>query len=320
VVRSSAEVSWNSYDMVMQSTQAQQGRLNSTDNSLPATVAFFQSTNDGGVRKNALLSTYNAGAHSNVNSFVATYWANGSGNTYPYAGKSTVGRGGEAGEGNVPLPTGVFDLQLHPPSSAKLIVAAFVVPAAGEYTVSSAAVRRVSSATGTARLKVFNDNQSMILNLQAINNQDWVQSPAPLLLGTLTVGDSIYFAVDRDGNFASDFTEVAWKVTMTPSASQARIAPGQALAEITPMQPSAPDEIPISFYPNPVRNAIIFQGITGETHVAFYSAMGALLQLAKIDQAHNTLDINSTTFSPGLYIMTLKNPITQKQFKFRVDP
>ncbi|HEY5749358.1 MAG TPA: T9SS type A sorting domain-containing protein [Chryseolinea sp.] len=322
-VRSSVEISWNSYDIVMQSTPGQQGRVNSADNSLPATVAFYQSSNDGGVRKNALLTTYNPGGHTNVNSFVATYWANGTG-TYPYAGKSTVGRGGESGEGNVPLPTGVFDLQLHPPSSAKLIVAAFVVPAAGEYTVGNAAVRRVSSATGTARLKVFNDSQSMILDLQATNNQDWVQSANPLSLGSLTIGDSIFFAVDRDGNFASDFTEVTWKVTMIPSSSQARMAPASQTAQTLPenaqKQVLVVDETDISFYPNPVKNEISFQGITGATHVTFYNAMGALLQQTKIDQAHSTLDINAATFSPGLYIMILKNPGVQKQFKFRVEP
>ncbi|AYB33252.1 PKD domain-containing protein [Chryseolinea soli] len=319
VVNAPVEISWNSYDIVMQSTQAQQGKVNSTDNSTQATIAFFQSTNDGGVRKNALLPTYNSGAHPNVNSFVATYWANASGNTYPYAGKSTVGRGSETGEGNVPSPTGVFDLQLHPPNSLKLIVAAFVVPADGEYAVSSAAVRRVSSAAGTARLKVFNNLQSVILNLQATNNQDWVQSPTPLSLGVLAVGDSIYFAVDRDGNYASDFTEVAWTVTMTPPSSQARMAPRQTVAETTPKQPSVPDETPIGFYPNPVKNVISFQGVTAETQVTFYNSMGALLQQTKIDQAHNTLDMNSATFSPGMYIMILKNPGAQKHFKFLIE-
>ena len=320
VVTAPVAISWNSYDIVMQSTQVQQGKVNSTDNSMQATIAFFQSTNDGGVRKNALLPVYNPGAHPNANSFVTTYWANNAGNTYPYAGKSTVGRGSETGEGNVPSPTGVFDLQLHPPNSSKLMVAAFVVPAAGEYTVSSAAVRRVSSASGTQRLKIFNNLQSILLDLQATNNQDWVQSSTPLSLGVLTVGDSIYFAVDRDGNYASDFTEVAWSIAMIPPSSQARMAPRQTLAQTAPEQPATPDETPIGFYPNPVKNAISFQGITGETHVTFYSAMGALLQQTKIDQAHNTLDINATTFSPGLYIMILKNPGVQKQFKFLVEP
>jgi dienelactone hydrolase len=320
VVTAPVAISWNSYDLVMQSTQAQQGKVNSTDNSMQATIAFFQSTNDGGVRKNALLPVYNPGAHPNANSFVATYWANNIGNVYPYAGKSTVGRGSETGEGNVPSPTGVFDLQLHPPNSLKLMVAAFVVPAAGEYTVSSAAVRRVSSASGTQRLKIFNNLQSILLDLQATNNQDWVQSSTPLSLGVLTIGDSIYFAVDRDGNYASDFTEVAWSIAMIPPSSQARMAPRQTLTETAPEQPAAPEETPIGFYPNPVKNAISFQGITGETHVTFYSSMGALLQQTKIDQAHNTLDVNATTFSPGLYIMILKNPGVQKQFKFLVEP
>jgi len=305
------EIIWNSYDIVMQSTQAHQGLVNSSDNSTQATVSFFQSTNDGGVNKTTLLTTYNSGTHPNVNSFVATYWANATGNVYPYAGKSTVGRGSEAGEDNVPAPTGVFDLQMHPPNSNKLIVSAFVIPAAGDYTISNVAARRVSSAVGTTRLKVFNNLKSVLLNLQVTNNQDWVQSAATFTLSGLNIGDSIYFAVDRDGtSYASDFTELTWRIRQT-SSSGGRL---RTFAETN--SGSSDEETSIKLYPNPVKNTIYFDGLADEADVKIFNSVGTLLQHSKVDKNIRSIDLNPGTFQYGFYIMILETKGVVKGYKF----
>lgn len=88
---------WHSYDVAVQSDPAQQGVV-SGNGSTPATIEFYQWVNDLGVDKGSLFSQYNPGNHPNAATAATTYWANGTGAVYPYAGKSTVGRGSEPGK------------------------------------------------------------------------------------------------------------------------------------------------------------------------------------------------------------------------------
>jgi len=60
---------------------------------------------------------------------------------------------------------------------------------------------------------VFNASQSQIASLQATTDQGWVTDAGTYDLGSLTANDSIYFAVDSDGYFYWDGTEIAWTVT-----------------------------------------------------------------------------------------------------------
>ena len=110
----------------------------------------------------------------------------------------------------------MYDISMHPPNNSHLTVAAFIVPTSGNYSVSNLAVRRVSDLDDYVTLKVFNASQSQIASLQATNDQDWVTDAGTYDLGSLTAGDNIYFAVDNDGNYEWDATEIIWTVTNTP--------------------------------------------------------------------------------------------------------
>lgn len=210
------ELVWHSYNIRTQDG-APQGFAYSESDSVQATFEFYQSANDDGVDRVSLFSTFNAGTHTDPNAKAEDYWANGTGEVYPFAGKSTVGRGSETGEGNVPAPLGVFDLNLHPPQDDKLTVAAFVAPVAGVYTVSGLAVRRVMTYGVNVEFKVFDSNKALVAQLIATNDQDWQQNPNSFSLGTLAAGDRIYFATDRSDTWAYDFTEVAFTITSSPT-------------------------------------------------------------------------------------------------------
>jgi hypothetical protein len=208
------EETFESYSVVTQSGSPQ-GYVVGSD-STQADIELYESTNNDGVNKGSLFSTFTSGSHSDGENNVEAFWGNSGGDPYPFAGKSTVGRGSDSGEGNTPAPTGVYDITMHPPGDSTLTVAAFIVPTSGNYSVSNLAVRCVLSSSDSATLKVFNASQSQIAGLQATNNRDWVTDAGTYDLGSLTAGDRIYFAVDNDGDFAYDSTEITWTVTNTP--------------------------------------------------------------------------------------------------------
>jgi hypothetical protein len=301
--------SWNSYDVVMQTLPSAQGVITSTDNTIQASMEFYESTDAGGVTKGTLFTTFNSGTHPQAGSNLSTYWANGAGNVYPHAGKSTTARGVESGEGNVPLPTGVFDLQLHPPNSGNLAVAAFIAPANGSYSITDVGVRRVLSTGTTSRLKVFNKDKVMVLDLQATNNKDWVISAGPHLLGNLVAGDRIYFAADRDGtSYASDFTEVTFTTSLNSNSGR--------LIQSAVKAPSADEELKISIYPNPVANTIHLNGVSGETGVRIYNSVGALCHESKVDQQNTSIELPEGSLMYGFYFMRLESEHGSQYLKF----
>jgi hypothetical protein len=210
----SQEETFESYSVVTQAGSPQ-GYVVGSD-STQANIELYESTNNDGVSKGSLFSTFTSGSHGDGENNVEDFWGDAGGDPYPFAGKSTVGRGSDSSEGNTPAPTGVYDITIHPPSDDHLTVAAFIVPTSGNYSVSNLAVRHVLSSGDTATLKVFNASQSQIASLQATTNQDWVTDAGSYDLGSLTTGDRIYFAVDNDGDFAYDAMEIAWTVTNTP--------------------------------------------------------------------------------------------------------
>ena len=215
IMAAGQSTTWNSYDVV---TQAGSPQATVTDASgqKAATVELYESTNNGGVIKGNLLATFTSGAHPGVFNRVQSYWSPAGGNTYPYGGKSTVGRGLDAGETNAPAPGAVFDLQLHPPNNDHLVVAAYKVQENGTYDVRNLAVRRVDgNPNQTVRYRVFNPQSVQIANLQATSNRAWVTDANTYALGQLTAGQYIYFAVARDGTYSWDATEISWTVTKT---------------------------------------------------------------------------------------------------------
>jgi hypothetical protein len=213
-----AALTWKSWEITTQSTALQQGKVISDIEDITADIEFYQSTNIGGVEKGNLFSQWNGNVHPNTNAKVQNYWANATGDVYPYAGKSTMGRGTETGENNAPDPQNVMDLQLHPPQDATLTVAAFTVPVDGTYTVQDLGVRRLSTNGAVVRFRVFDNNKNQITSLVTVDNsQNWVLSSTVFDLGELTAGDQIYFATDREGDWAFDMAEVMWTVTGTPT-------------------------------------------------------------------------------------------------------
>src|SRR5207247_637614 len=187
---------WNSWNVVTQSG-APQGQVTAATTGIAATLEFYESTNNGGVLKGALLSGFTVGTHPDAFNNVERYWGPGTGTVYPYAGKSTVNRGVGVGESNAPPPSGVRDLQLVPPNNSHYVVAAFRVPSDGTYTIANLGVRRVDNRGGPAALHVFNAQQAEIAMLTATNNQAWVTSPTTYTLPTLISGTCLYFAVVR---------------------------------------------------------------------------------------------------------------------------
>jgi len=180
---------------------------------ITADLEFYESTNNNGVNKGSLFNTYTDGSHADSFNHAEHIWAPTSGyDAYPYAAKSTVARGSDSGESNTPTPAGVLDFQLHPPDNDHLTVAAFIVPVAGNYSVYDLAVRRVWWEGSLAGYRVFDESKSLLTHIVATTNQDWVTDPNTYNLGTLTAGDRIYFAVDREDDYFWDATEIIWTI------------------------------------------------------------------------------------------------------------
>lgn len=163
------------------------------------------------------LDVYHPAVHPTLNTKVLTYWIAAPSDEFPYVGKSTLPRGSDTGETQTPAPLGVDDLQLHPgPDDKKLVVAAFVVPFDGEYTLSKLAARRATQGTGESIFKVFVGNKhALTMDLGLKDGQNWVKDPtATHDLGPLPKGTHINFAVDPKGDNSYDATEIAWTITV----------------------------------------------------------------------------------------------------------
>ena len=159
-----------------------------------------------------LFTIFTPGLHIEGFNNIQEFWSNQKGGGYPYAGKSSVVRSKDTNETNAPQPLGVRDLQLHPPQNDHLTVAAFVVPLAGNYTVSDLATRRVYNQGTTITYLVFDSEKNTLVTLSASNDQAWVTDGGAYTLNNLKTGDRIYFAVSRDGDYGWDATEVAFTI------------------------------------------------------------------------------------------------------------
>ncbi len=224
--------SWNSYDTETSSESAT-AILFDENESNPVILELYESANDDGVERGELLSAWNDATHPETFNNVSTFWSRDPGDfgEYPYIGKSTTARGSESSEIDTPAPEGVYDLQMSPPESDKLITASFIIPQDGAYSISNLAARRVLSWGNTTTLRVFDTDQNEIATIQA-TGQDWTIDTTEYELGELSEGDRIYFAVDRDGDFVGDATEVTWTVSLKESHN------------ITPTPSPAPTIIP----------------------------------------------------------------------------
>ena len=215
------EIIWHSYDVKM-NTGFQPAIVLDQNGKTPATVELYQSVKDGSVDQGKLFTGFNSGQHLESFNRVEDFWAHSTGkNGYPYAGKSSVDRGSDVGESNVPAPLGVRDLQMHPPPTDKMTVAAFMAPFDGKYAVSDLAVRRLQRHGRTVTYRVFDASMNPIAALTGLNDRAWVTDEKTYELGILAAGARIYFAVDKgeDDSFDLDATEIVWTVTFDGNAS-----------------------------------------------------------------------------------------------------
>ncbi len=226
-VTGSVPVVWNSWEVATQGGTPQ-GLVSAVGGGTAAAVEFYESTNNGGVTQGALFGAYVATAHPEGFNGVESYWWPGAGGAYPYAGKSTVGRGADVGETNVAGPTGVRDLQLHPPGNLHYTVAAFRAPLAGTYAISGVGVRRVSNLGGTVRLRVLDAQATVLANIQATTTRAWTWAGATYTVPSVAAGAYLYFAVDGDGGYDYDATEIAWTIT----AGAGPVAPSCTLTAV----------------------------------------------------------------------------------------
>lgn len=220
------DVTWNSYN-VMTNSGSPQGYVLDSRGGNQATMEFYESTNNGGVDKGSLFSKFHNGLHSDGTNHVENYWSNDNDPSYTYVGKSSVNRGYDSKETNAPQPIGegIKDLQMHSPNSDHLTVAAFTAPKAGTYSVSNLAARKIEYAlTRTSRFKVFNQKKELLANIQATDESWTTGNTSSYSLGQLQAGDKIYFALDRDGDYYWDYTEVAWSISLKNPITQIQTA------------------------------------------------------------------------------------------------
>ncbi|MCX6180336.1 MAG: carbohydrate-binding protein [Bacteroidetes bacterium] len=284
-------ISWNSYDLVMGSSSPQ---AIITSNSINANLEFYESSNDDGVDKTSLFTTFDATAHQNAFNNVNNRWFTGS---YPYAGVSTVARGSDANESNTPTPTGAMDLMLHPPSNNHLTVCAFIVPQTGSYSVSGLAARRVSANGASTLFKVFNAQKQLIATITATNNNAWASDANIYTLGTLQAGDKIYFATDNDADFAYDATEISWTVTL----------------DVTTEIKTNVVYDNLDVYPNPATNGILNIDWFGDNSVAnsiqIYDVQGRLRMNSIVRKNETKVQINIQALPAGVYMLNMNNTV-----------
>ena len=214
---SSVSSVWHSWEIMTQAGSPQAVAISNTN--ITAPIEFYESTNNLGIAKGSLFSLFNSAAHESAFNNVEKFWSNLTGpSAYPYAGKSTVDRGTDLGEANVPVPSGVRDLQLYPPNNDHTAVAAFKVPQNGTYTVSGLGLRKVSDQGDTVRLRVFDIHGVEIATLTAGNDQDWVTTANIYPIVNALAGEYISFAVDRNGTFDGDAAEISWTLSATFSS------------------------------------------------------------------------------------------------------
>ncbi len=265
---------WNSWDAVISTTDSEASIIDS-EASISATLELWESSDNNGVDFGTELASYSAGLHyegfNNANNIRSI-----NSGQYPYIGKSTVARGSDTGESGAASPSGVLDLQMHPPGNEHLIVASFVAPETGQYSVSNLGARRVMGWGEETALKVFNDSETLIATVTT-DSQTWTIDNNTYSLGTLNEGDRIYFAVDNVEDLIGDATEVTWTVSGLLGTSQ--LAPIDITwnswdTEISPTIPGADIQdagssvsATLSFYESASNNDIDFG-----TEFASYSA------------------------------------------------
>lgn len=212
IIPEPTQLSWDSYNTEISSASAQATITNSLGLT-PAVLDLYESVSASEVDLGLMLSIYTLGNHqgefNNLTSFRRT-----EGDGYPYIGKSSTPRGTDSGESNIPEPTGVFDLQMHPPANGHLIVAAFTAPLDGEYSISNLGVRRVLPWGTSVTLKIFNNNKEEVASLTSLG-LSWTTDSETFNLGTLSAGDKIYIAVDGNEDFVGDASEVTFRITNT---------------------------------------------------------------------------------------------------------
>jgi hypothetical protein len=206
---------WHSYDATFE--RAPQGTIAPSGGGHAAVLEVFESQDDNGVKRGPVLDEFFVTPHYEAFNKVNRYWTTrhpSANRGYPYVGKSTIPRGADEREAAAPPPSGVLDVQMHPPQSDHLIVTSFVAPVDGPYVVYDLAARRVATQGGTAVYSVLTAKGTVVSSIQVGNGLAWARDPELYPLGLLRAGDHIYFGVGRDGDYSYDATEVSFSVAL----------------------------------------------------------------------------------------------------------
>lgn len=208
---------WHSWDVQILSVgSAEQAVLNDVTGSVKAAVELYESGSDFSVVPGTPFGDYDAVHPDNASQQSETVRYQGS--IYPYAGKSLTPRV----SGDEPAPSGVYDLQLHPPNDDRFVVAAFVTPSAGRYVVTDFGAHRFLSDAGASYVAILLGSDPDVpggIESEILFPSDdgvWQTQDGPIDLGMLSQNERICFAVYRgliDMNAFGDATEVSFTIT-----------------------------------------------------------------------------------------------------------
>lgn len=70
----------------------------------------------------------------------------------------------------------------------------------------------------------------------------------------------------------------------------------------------------ISFYPNPIKDILTIDNFNF-SKVSIYSILGQLLEVKENNQNSNSVQLNMTNYSKGMYILVLENENETKSIK-----
>ncbi|MGL1934113.1 MAG: metallophosphoesterase [Fibrobacterales bacterium] len=196
------QYTWNSWDIRINENEPV-GAVGSGENR--ATVEFYESIDDDGVVFASPLKVfYGVDQHWQFFNRVQKFWTPGG--SYPYVGISLTPR-----QNDEPKPHGVLDFQMHPTEFKNFLTCSFIIPKDGLYAVTDLGIKRVHDEGVSVSLLFMNSRGKMVSRIKS-ETQEWSFDNMIHTMGLLEKGDTLYFTVDRDGDFDFDAAEVSWSI------------------------------------------------------------------------------------------------------------
>lgn len=208
---------WHSWNVEIRSGSGPHATVFDDAGELTASLELYESGADLSAQPGTPFDTFDS-QHADVASQDAGTVRRDDASGYPYVAKNLTARATDD-----PPPSGVFDLQLHPPNSAHFVVAAFVVPVDGRYVVTDFGAHRLltdPSSSWSAVLLGSSPSTPLSEILTPDADTVWELQAGAVDLGDLAQNERICFAVYRgleDLDAFGDATEVSFTITLDPS-------------------------------------------------------------------------------------------------------